>query len=110
MFIGNAASERQENIVLNEGTNNRVFTVGTSSNNTEFNESVVNVKTLESCFNEKIDREMSKIVDTVEDRTQNANLTAIDNIVAPKIDIAIKSINPSSGRDVISMTANSERG
>ena len=29
MFIGSAFSERQENIVVNEGTNDRDFTVGT---------------------------------------------------------------------------------
>ena len=69
----------------------------------------MNVKTLERCFNEKIDREMSNIVDTVEDRIQNAILTAIDNIVAPKIELAIRSINASSGRDVTSVSANSER-
>ena len=57
-----------------------------------------------------IDREMSNIVDTVEDRIQNAILTAIDNIVAPKIELAIRSINSSSGRDVTSVTPNSERG
>ena len=49
------------------------------------------------------------IVDTVEDRIQNAILTAIDNIVAPKIELAIRSINASSGRDVTSVSANSER-
>ena len=53
---------------------------------------------------------MSKIVDTVEDRIQNAILTAIENIVAPKIELAIRSKNASSGRDVTSVTANSERG
>ena len=69
----------------------------------------MNVKTLERCFNERIDREKSNIVDTVEDRIQNAILTAIDNIVAPKIELAIKSINASSGRDVTSVSMNSER-
>ena len=68
------------------------------------------MKTLERCFNERIDREMSNIVDTVEDRIQNAILTAIDNIVAPKFQLAIRSINASSGRDVTSVAANSERG
>ena len=29
MIIGSAVSERQENIVVNEGTNDRDFTVGT---------------------------------------------------------------------------------
>ena len=110
MIIGNAASERQENIVVNEGTNDRDFTVSTSSNNIATNNNTVDVKTLERCFNERIDREMSNIVDKVEDRIQNAILTAIDNIVAPKIELAIRSINASSGRDVTSVTANSERG
>ena len=110
MTIGNAASEREENSVVNECTNDRDFTVGTSSNNTAINESMVNVKTLESCFNERIDREVSNIVDTVEDRIQNAILTAIDNINAPKIELAIRSINASSGRDATSVTTNSERG
>ena len=110
MIIGNAASERQEKIVVNEGTNDRDFTVGTSSNSTAIIESMVNVKTLERCFNERIDRQINNIVDRVEDRVQNAILTAIDIIVAPKIELAIRSINASSGRDVTSVTANSERG
>ena len=96
--------------MVNEGTNDRDFTVSNSSKNTAANESAINVKTLERCFNERIDREMSNIVDMVEDRIQNAILTAIENIVAPKIELAIRSINASSGRDVTNVTANSERG
>ena len=52
---------------------------------------------------------MGNIVDTVEDRIQNAILTATDNIVTPKIELAIRSINASSGRDVTSASGNSER-
>ena len=37
-------------------------------------------------------------------------LTAIDNIVAPKVELAIRSINASSGQDVTSVTANPEHG
>ena len=110
MYIGNTSRERQENVVVNKGTNDRDSTVKNSSNNTAVNENAVNVKTLERCLNERIDREMSNIVDTVEDRIQNAILSAIDNIIAPKIELAIRSINASSGRDVASVTANSERG
>ena len=109
MIIGNADSERQENVVVNEGTNDQNFTVGTSSSNSVVDGNAMNVKTLERCFNERIDREMSNIVDTVEDRIQNAILTAIENIVAPKIELAIRSINASSGRDATSVSANSER-
>ena len=51
---------------------------------------------------------MSNTVDAVEDRIQNAILTAIDNIVAPKNELAIRSINASSGRDATNVAANSE--
>ena len=108
MIIGNAVSERQ-NIVVDEGTNDGDFTVGTSSNTSVVNGNAMIMKTLERCFNERIDKEMSNIVDTVEDRIQNAILTVIDNIVAPKIELAIRSINSSCGRDAASVSANSER-
>ena len=110
MIIGNATSERQENNVVSEGTNDRDFTVGTSSDNMPVNESTIDMKTLERCFNERIDREMNNIVDTVEDRIQNAILTAVDNIIMPKIELAVRSVNSSSGRDMTSVAANSERG
>ena len=109
MIIGNAASESQENTVVNEGTNDWDFNVSTSNDSSIVNGNVMNVKTLERCFNERIDREKNNIVDTVEDRIQNAILTAIDNIVAPKIELAIRSKSASSGRDVTSVSANSER-
>ena len=110
VIIVNVASEERENAVVNEGSNDQDFTVGTSSGNLVTNENTVNLKTLERCFNERIDGEMSNIVATVEDRIQKAFLTAIDSIGAPKIELAIRSINASSGRDAISVTANSERG
>ena len=109
MIIGNTVSESQENAVVNEGTNDRDFTVGTSNNDSIINGNAMSMKTLERCFNERIDREMNNIVDTVEDRIQNAILSAIENIVSPKIELAIRSINASSGRDATSVSANSER-
>ena len=109
MTFGYTVSERQENAVVNEGTNDRDFTVGTSSNDSIVNGNPMSVKTLERCFNERIDREMSNIVDTFDDRIQNAILAAIDNIVTPKIELAIRSINASSGRYATSVSANSER-
>ena len=110
IIISNAAGDRPENIMVNGGTNDRDFTIGTSSNNLTTNENTVSVKTLGRCFIERIDREMSPIVDTVEHRIQNAILTDIDRIVTPKIELAITSINAYSGRDATSNAANSERG
>ena len=60
MVIGNAANERQENFVVNEGTNDQDLTVGTSNVSSVVNESAMNVKALERCFNEMIDREMKQ--------------------------------------------------
>ena len=54
--------------MVSEGTNDRDFTVGTSNVSAVVNENALNVKTLERRFNERIDREMCNIVDTVEDR------------------------------------------
>ena len=48
--------------MVNEGTIDRTYTVGTSSNNKVVNESTVNVKTLEWCFNERIERERAKLL------------------------------------------------
>ena len=91
IIIGKSASERRENVMVNEGTNDRHFTVGTSSKNMMTNESTVNVKTLQRCFNERTDRERSNILNTVENRVQKAILTAIDSIVAHKNELAIRS-------------------
>ena len=70
----------------------------------------MNVRTLEGCFHERIDREVGSIVDTVEDRIQNAIVTAMDSIITPKTEVAIRSINASSGRDATSAMVTSERG
>ena len=65
MVICNAASERQKYVVINEGTKDRDFTVGISSKNSVVNENAMKVKTSERCFTERIDREMSNIVNAV---------------------------------------------
>ena len=69
---------------------------------------MVNVITLERRFKEKIDRKMSNIVDKVENRIHNPNSTAVDNNVAPKIEVAIRSKDATSGRDATIVAANSE--
>ena len=45
VIIGNIASERQENVVVNEGNNDQDFTVGTSNVRPTINENMLNVKT-----------------------------------------------------------------
>ena len=45
IVVGNAASERQENILVNEGTNDRDFTAGTVIDNSAVTGNAMNVKT-----------------------------------------------------------------
>ena len=77
-------SDRQENTPVNEGTSDQEFTVGNSDGDPAVSGTVVNVNTSERCFFEGIDEEMGNIDETVEDRIENAILTAIDGIVSPR--------------------------
>ena len=77
-------SDSQENATLNEGTGDQEFTVGTSGNNLMTNENTMKVKTLERGFIEKIASEISNIGDRVESRIQNAILTSLGSVNAPK--------------------------
>ena len=103
-------SDRQENATVNGGTVDQDFTTGSSDSNPAVNETLVNLKFLDTCFNKMVDREMDNSVDTVENRIQNACLTAIDSIINHKTESVFRSTNASSGRDATSVLASSERG
>ena len=108
--IGNLMSNKRKDVTVNEGTVDQEVTVNNSGSISGANENLVNVKTLERRFNERIDKEMGNIVDNINDRIQNAILTAIDSVITPKIELAVRSINASSGQDATNVTANSELG
>ena len=110
IITGNTMSDRQENATVNESTVDQDFTVGQSNSDPAVKENLVIVKTLKRIFIEKVDKEVGYNVDTVEDLIQNANLTAIDSNITPKIELAISSINASSGRDATIALASLERG
>ena len=52
---------------------------------------------------------MGNIVERIEEEIQNPILTAIDNFVTPKIELAVKLLNASSRQATASLTTNSER-
>ena len=110
VIIGNTISDREESAKVNVGTADQEFTFGNSNSNLATNENLVNVKTLERFFIERIDKQKGDIVDTVEDKIQNAVLTVIDSIITPKIELAFRSITAFSGRDATSVMVSSERG
>ena len=68
------------------------------------NENMMNVKILERCFDETVDKEMIIFVDKVEDRIQNAVLTNFIGFVAPKTELPVRPINASSGQNATSVT------
>ena len=107
IIFGSTASNRQENVTVNESTGDQELTVDNPGSNLAAIENLVNVKTLERCFIERIDRETGNTIDTVEDRIQNAISIAIDSNITPKYDLAFSSINASSRRDATSAMANS---
>ena len=107
---GKSKRDRRENVTVIESTAYQEYTVDKSDSNKAVKEKLVNVKTLEEGFNESIDKEMGNIVDRVENKIQNAILTAIDCNIAPKSDLAIRSINASSGPDAASVVASFEGG
>ena len=88
--FGNTVSDRQRIATVNEGTGDQEITVGNHENNLTANKNALNVRTLERCFIEKVEREISNIADTLEDK-KTAILTATDSIVAPKLQFAVRS-------------------
>ena len=84
-IISNAVTSGIQNAVANDRPIDQFFSCvinGVSA----INENRVNVQTLERSFNEGIDRDMGNIVCTFEHRIQKADLTAIDFIIAPRIE------------------------
>ena len=82
----NTITDRQENATFNESTSDQKFTVKYSVSNSAANENLVIVMTLERCSKERVEKEKGNNVDTVEDKIQNANLTALDRIFTPEND------------------------
>ena len=76
-------NDRQETPTVNDITVDQESTVNISGSNSAANEKLVNLRTLERCLNEKIDKEMRDIINTVKDRLQNATLTIIDSKISP---------------------------
>ena len=89
--------------VQNENVDN-VAHGGTSPDNANHLTQVyyprVDMNTLEENFVNKVRSEVDNVMTTVEIRVQNAVLIAMENLVIPRVELAMKSTNASSGRSV----------
>ena len=111
IIIERQHSKRQaENVVVKEDAVDHELTADNSCSNLPSNKTLVYVKTLEKCFKERIDEEMGNMLDTVKDGIQNAISTEIDSAITSKLELTVRSIRSSSGRDAADNMANSERG
>ena len=79
-------SDREQNNKVVEGVGEQEVTVSNLEKKLTANENVVKVKTLELCFDDNTDKKMGIFNDTVEDKIQNAILTAIDSLLPVKSD------------------------
>ena len=75
--------------MANEGTVDKDFAIINTGSNLTTNVILVNVHSLEKCFNEKFNSEMGDVVGTVENSIQKAILTAVDRNVTPRIDLTV---------------------
>ena len=77
---------------------------GTSPDNanhlTQVNYPRVDMNTVEENFVSKVRSEVDNVMTIVETRVKNAALTAMENLVIPRVELAMKSTNASSGRSV----------
>ena len=64
-------------------------------NPTKVNDSQVDMHTLEKNIVSKVRSEVNSVMTTVETRVQDAVLTAIENLLIPRVEVAMKSINAS---------------
>ena len=71
-----------------------------SSNPTQINCPQVDLHTLEENIVKKVRREVDNLMTSVETRIQDAVLTAIENLVIPSVELALKSANAPSERSV----------
>ena len=86
--------ESRENMICRSTSSDNV------SNTTQVNNPQVGVHTLEKNSVSKVRSEVDSVLTSVETGVQDAILTAIENLVIPKIELAMKSTNAPSGRSV----------
>ena len=104
VIFGDVANSGQQSVAVNNGSVDQKFTLKNGDGIPTTNENVVNVLILERCFNGKINKQMGNLIDTVKKKIQNAILTSIDSFINAWIELAVKSKNGSSKRDVARIT------
>ena len=88
----------------NENINSTIVEItalNSASNTTQFSGSQLVMHTLEKNFTNKVRCEVDSVMTTNETRMHQAVLTATENLVVHRVEIAITSVNTSSRRSVV---------
>ena len=88
----------------------QIFTTNNIDGVASISDNAIDVQTLERSVSDWNAREMSNIVETVEDRIQNDILAAIDSIITRRIELAVSSMNGLSRQDAASVAECSDCG
>ena len=83
-------------------------TLNNINNSIQINGSQVDLHTIEQNIVIKVCSEVNNVMTMVETKIQNAVLTAIENLVIPRVKIAMKSINASSELEVDSVVLDTD--
>ena len=75
-------------------------TLNNENNSFQVNGSQVDIHTLERNIANKVRSEVDNVMISVKSTVQDAVLTAIENLVIPRVELAMKSVTASSGRGV----------
>ena len=95
----NRSSAVDEGVILNN-----------TNNPTQVNGSQVDMHTLEKNIVNEVDSEVESVMKTFETRVQDAVLTEVENLVIPRVELAMKSGNAASGISVKSNILNPDQG
>ena len=79
---------------------NRGISLDNTNNTTEINYPQVDMHTLEEHIVSKVRSEVDSVITTVETRIQDAVLTAIESLVIPSVELAMKSASAFSGQSL----------
>ena len=105
--IGDAARSKKQNVANNDRVDREFSVIDTDSSAVVY-ENSVDVQMLKRILTNRNTNEMSNVVEKLEEKILNALLTAMDNIIIPRIELAVRSMKASSGQDIASVTTNSE--
>ena len=110
IFLGDTACCEEQDVVVNGGLADREFVFFKNDGLAVADENTVDLQRLERSLTDKIAREKRKFIEKVGKKIQNTFLAAINNIITPRLELTVRSVKASSGRDAASVTTNWERG